>query len=722
MLRADEPAQFFTISVRPILETSCFKCHGGEKKIKGGLQLTSRQTILKGGDTGPAVDLKAPANSLLLKAINYASDDLQMPPKKKLPPEQIAILAKWVEMGLPWAGESKVAEVQNEPRHLPPVVNDEARRFWSFVPVQRPAIPNVKHPSWAHNALDRFILKRLEEKNLVPAPEADKIALIRRACYDLIGLPPTPEQVQAFVNDARPDAYEKLIDQLLASPHYGEKWARHWLDLVRYAETNSYERDGAKPNVWRYRDYVIRSLNADKPYDQFIKEQLAGDEMPDAAQNPDRLIATGYYRLGIWDDEPSDRLQAKYDALDDVVATTGQVFLGLTVDCARCHDHKIDPFPQADYYRLLAFFQNINHYHNGGPTDEAPIPGGKALCVTEPGTKVPDTFILMRGNANVPGAKVNPGFPAVLGGEDAAIPHPPKGAKSSGRRTILANWIASPKNPLTARVMANRIWQYHFGKGIVRSPSNYGYGGDRPTHPELLDFLASEFVQSGWSLKAMHRLIMTSSAYRMSSHANAEALKVDPQNDLLSHFDLHRLTAEEIRDSILSVNGTLNLKMFGPAICPPIPDEVLHGQSRPGDGWKVSPPDEACRRSVYIHIKRSLAVPMMDAFDSPQDDKSCPVRFVTTPPTQALGLLNSRFMQEEAGKFAARLARDGAGDRTREVALGLQLVSGRQPSQREVTRGLKLLDQLEQDGASPDLAMRDFCLMCLNLNEFVYVD
>jgi hypothetical protein len=704
------------------------------------------------------------------------------------------------------------ADATDVPRHEPPPVNHETRQFWAFQPPVRPAIPAVKRREWVKDPVDAFVLARLEEKGLSLAPPASKAALVRRAYYDLTGLPPSPAELDAFVSDTSPNAYASLIDRLLASPQYGEKWGRHWLDLVRFAETNSYERDNPKPNAWRYRDYVIRSFNSDKPYDQFIKEQLAGDEMPRNPDDFDPLIATGYYRLGIWDDDPPDRLQARYDNLDDIVATTGQVFLGLTVDCARCHDHKIDPIPQKDYYRLLAFFQNITPYHNGGPTDETPIARadgesleqhekerhvrreqvesgiheiesdfrqllagqsagrlidqataaklirsdgekllgkdrfekykdlraqlaglnksdagvGSALCVSETGPHAPDTFVLMRGNANVPGAKVEPAFLSVLTASDPVIPEPAPDAKTCGRRTVLANWIASKDNPMTARVMANRVFQYHFGRGIVRSSSNYGFQGDKPTHPELLDYLASELVSNGWHLKPLHRLIMLSNAYRMDCTGDPatldQARRADPQNDLLWHFDLRRLEAEELRDSILAVNGTLNLKMYGPAIYPEIPKQVLAGESRPGYGWGNSPPEEAARRSVYIHRKRSLRVPILDALDAPESDKSCPVRFVTVQPTQALTMINSAFLNNEAEKLATRIKKDAGDDPMQEVRYGLKLALCRDPDPAEVDRALKLVRTLQGDGASPELAMKYFALMAYNLNEFVYVD
>ena len=530
-----EAVRFFEAKVRPVLVDNCFQCHG-ENKQEDNLRLDSRAGIIAGGDQGPAIVPGKPEESLLIQAVKH-SPDLSMPPKKQLASEQIADLTLWIKSGAAWPVDGTTVAMTTTGGsgiRRGKKITAKDRAHWAFQPVKEPPIPVVKNAAWVANPIDAFVLARLEAKGLSPNPPADKRQLVRRLYYDLTGLPPTPAEVEAFAADSSPGAYDALVDRLLDSPHYGEKWGRNWLDLVRYADTNSYERDDPKPNAWRYRDYVIRSLNADKPYDQFVREQLAGDELSDPA--PDSLIATGYYRLGIWDAEPADHELARYNELDDIVATTSQVFLGMTVDCARCHDHKIDPIPQKDYYKLLSFFQNINPYHNGGPTDELPIAldpaaqkadsqavleakpnpdrhhkkpvGEMALCVTERGSVAPETFVLLRGNPQNKGEIVEPGFLAVLGDEKAVIPTPSPEAKSTGRRTALANWIVAPGNPLTARVMVNRIWQYHFGRGIVRSPNNFGTQGDAPTHPELLDWLAAEFVKQGWRLKPLHRLIV----------------------------------------------------------------------------------------------------------------------------------------------------------------------------------------------------------------------
>ncbi len=804
-LHAAEPSaagmEFFEKRIRPLLADRCYKCHSAAaEKVKAGLLLDSRAGLLKGGDTGPAIVPGSEDQSLLIQAVRWADKDLQMPPKKKLSDPEIADLTSWVKMGALWpvGDEPVVVAAKKEFK-----ITDRDRAHWAFQPVKKPVVPVVKNNAQVANPIDAFIIARLEAKGLAANPPADKRALVRRVYYDLTGLPPSPREVEAFVADQSPRAWENLVDRLLASPHYGEQWGRHWLDLVRFAESNSYERDGAKPNAWRYRDYVIQAFNDDKPYDCFIREQLAGDEFTDATA--DSIIATGYYRLGIWDADPADKELARYDMLDDIVATTGQVFLGLTVDCARCHDHKIDPIAQRDYYALLSFFHNVNHYKNGGPTDEVPLPttpdavndsaqleretkrkeleveageleeqfrllaapdkppgskqlpglirkqgasvlgaeafsryqklrselkalltaatsAGAALAVTEAGANPPETFILERGNPANQGEKVAPAFLQVLAPPAPGITQPPSG-KSSGRRTALANWIASAENQLTARVMANRVWQHHFGRGLVRSSSNFGTQGDSPTHPELLDWLASEFTAHGWSVKTLHRLILTSNTYRMSSRPSPAALSADPRNDQLSHFDMRRLTAEEIRDSILAVAGVLNEKMSGPGVYVDIPKEVLAGQSRPGSGWGKSLPQEQARRSIYIHAKRSLITPILAAFDAAETDHSTPVRFTSTQPTQALGMLNSTFINAQAANLAARVRREAGDDPARQVRLALDLVTARPTSEIDVRRGVQLIATLgEQDGASPPVALASFCLLALNLNEFLHLD
>jgi mono/diheme cytochrome c family protein len=804
-----EQVAHFEKEVLPVLTKHCLKCHGAEEKVKGELYLTSRKAILEGGSTGPAVDLKKPEESLLLKAIHYKDEHYQMPPKGKLPDREIAILEKWVKDGLPVTADRLGGEVAKKGSGL---LTEEAKRYWAYQPVRRPVPPEVGSKAWVKTPIDSFILAKLEAKGLKPVKPAERAALARRAYYDLLGLPPTPEEIDAFVADRSPDAWEKLIDKLLASPHYGEKWGRHWLDVVRFAETNGYERDGIKPFAWRYRDYVIKSFNEDKPYTQFIREQLAGDEIP--GHNPDAIIATGFYRLGTWDDEPADPLQAIFDDYDDIVATAGQAFLATTFNCARCHDHKADPIPQTDYYKLVAFFRDIRPFSDTRDvrsrfnlTDISPpgerskyqaeltrrqerlvairaamtaiedegikklpaedqraaegpdrpqvvsklvpllqgqgriwytalarerralerrgTPRGQelALSVNNCDVNPRPTHLLVRGSPHAKGKEVKPGFPEVLGLPEPAIPAPKPGAKSSGRRTVLADWIASKDNPFTARVLVNRVWQYHFGRGIVPSSNDFGKLGEPPTHPELLDWLASEFVEGGWKLKRLHKLIMTSNVYQLSAQADETNLRADPANGLLWRFNMRRLSGEEVRDSILAVSGSLNLKQFGPSTYPPIPKEVLAGQSVPGQGWPTSPPEEANRRSVYAHVKRSLRVPILVGFDQPDPDSSCPVRYVTTVPTQSLGLLNGEFANEQALAFAKRLQKESPGDVAAQVRRAIRLTTGRVPDADEIRGDVEFIAGLKDKHLLDDLrALTRYALLCLNANEFVYLD
>lgn len=786
----------------PVLEKHCFKCHG-ETKFRGGLSLVSKQALAKGGETGPAVNLKNPEQSILWKAIEY--DGLEMPPAGKLPEKERGILRAWISAGAPLPEGKAIAKTEE---HKKPSLED-AKTYWAYQPVKLVQVPQVagKQPG---NPVDAFLLAKLQAAGLGMNPRADKRALIRRVSYDLTGLPPTPEEVQTFLADSAPDAYEKLVDRLLASPAYGERWGRHWLDVVRFAETNGYERDGPKPNAYRYRDYVIRSFNADKPFDRFVKEQIAGDEIdPD---DPDSLMATGFYRLGTWDDEPADRLQATFDEFDDIVATTSQAFLGMTMNCARCHDHKIDPVPQTDYYRMLAFFRDIPRFSNDRnvmsstsqrdvtpkekraayekeleererqkealtkkiealedviikrmPAEDQrasegldrpqvvaklknfwtedegkavralrqerdkitrmPTPSQElALAVNRCDPRPPVTHLLVRGNPHAQGQVVKPGFPVALGGAEPAISDAGPQDRSAGRRKVLANWLASPDNPLTARVWVNRLWQHHMGRGIVASTNDFGKFGTPPTHPELLDWLAGELVHNGWKSKPLHKLILLSDAYMMSSAANAQALAKDPNNQLYWRYPMRRLEAEEVRDSILMVSGKLNREMYGPSVYPPIPKEVLAGQSVPGSGWPVSPPELANRRSVYVHVKRSLQLPVLAQHDQADTDTSCPVRYVTTVPSQALGMINGQFNNEQAGFLAKRLEKELPGNLPGQVKRALWLTTQREPTEAEVAGDLAYLADLNRRGLSAGEALRQLCLVDLAASEFIYLD
>ncbi len=862
-----EQVQFFEREVRPLLAAECYQCHG-EKKQKANLRVDSRAGLLAGGESGPVLAPGQPEQSRIVDAVRYQNPDLQMPPKGKLSEKQIAVLVEWVKLGAPWPnGEA----VPVKPLRDAFAITDADRKFWSFRPVRRPTPPGVTDSSHVASPIDAFIRARLEAQGLRPGGPADSRELIRRVYFDLIGLPPTPEEVAAFAADRSPAAYEQLIDRLLESPRYGERWSRHWLDLVRYAQTNGYERDGEKPNAWRYRDYVIRAFNADKPYDRFVKEQLAGDELADATF--DSIIATGYYRLGVWDDEPDDKHAALYEELDDVVRTTGDTFLGLTIGCARCHDHKFDPVAQDDYYQMLAFFRNVAPYgHGDSPTHWSPAadaiftplaepaqvaawqarqadiqaqvgkiegalaairnavgeklfqsrvaaleeplrqalataaeqrtpeqqqlaseamkqatpnekdvenaldpaaraetqkmageskklleslrqpPFEMALSVREPAAAPQKTYVFVRGNPSLKGKEVEPRFLTVLGGAAPALHRaanePESGYRTalrqlgvqntSGRRLAFAEWLVRNDNPLTPRVIVNRIWQHHFGRGLVATPSDFGHTGSPPSHPDLLDWLTAEFIDGGWRMKRMHKLILLSHTWRQSSRGqDPAAAALDPGNLLLWRQNLRRLEAEAIRDTVLSVSGQLNLAMEGQGVFPELPPEVLATQSRPGSGWGTSNAAEQSRRSVYLFIKRTLGIPLMESFDLPSPDKPEPVRATTTVAPQALILLNSQFIDRSATACAERLIREAGGDAARQIHRGWQLAFGREPTAGELETSLDYIarqerswrklhpaenDQAGENSLPRRAAVAAWCRLVFNLNEFVYVD
>ena len=736
--------KLFEENVRPVLEQNCFMCHSDPERAENGLLLTTRSGLLRGGERGPAISTSEPPMSLLLQAVGYDDEQLQMPPSGRLADADLEVIRQWVQLGAPFGGDedelTKVAPAENEFE-----ITDADRAWWSVRPLLRPEVPVVSDSDWPLNPIDNFLLVRLEAAGLVPPPPADRRALIRRASYDLTGLPPTLDEVEAFEQDRRPDAWERLIDRLLASPHYGERWGRHWLDLVRYAETDGYERDRKKPSAWRYRDWVIDALNADMPYNEFLTHQLAGDELDNPTSAS--VIATGYLRLGIWDDEPTDTELAQYDDLDSVLDTTSRVMLGMSIGCARCHNHRGDPIPQTDYYRMLSFFRAIAPYKVGGgnqptpvnytgwipanlgTTDESslPVDWGPAnlievLRVKEIGPEAPPTHVLIRGNPHAPAERVEPGFPLILGDADPGLEPRAPDSPTTGRRLALARWIADDGNLRTSRVMANRLWQYHFGRGLSPTPNDLGRFGQEATHPELLDWLATEFTAREWSLKSMHRLLMTSRAYQMSSRPPDGSLDVDPGNDLFSRFNMRRLAAEEIRDSVLAATGTLNLAIGGPSVYPPMPAEVLATASQPDKAWGEATPDEAARRSIYIHVKRSLLHPLLESLDLADTDSTCPVRFTTTQPTQALMMLNGDFMSEQARALTARI--DGAdGTMENRVAEALEAVLARRADPVEVARGVGLIEELQrEEGFEPDAAFASYSLLLLNLNEFAYLD
>jgi hypothetical protein len=756
-------------AAQAILEHNCFGCHG--KARVSGLDLRQRETLLKGGKRGPAVIPGKAQESLLYRAV-IQDGELKMPPSgAPLAKADLETLRKWIEEGAIWDEDVKGPEP----------------KWWSLRNPKRPPVPAVKASSWVRTPIDAFILAKLEEMGLNPAPPASKLTLVRRAYFDLIGLPPTPEQVRSVLEDRAPNAYEKLIDQLLASPQYGERWGRHWLDVVRYADSSGFEGDLYYPNAWRYRDYVIHSFNDDKPYNQFVQEQIAGDELwPDDLTlegsyivperkhiDLERRIGTGLYTIGPAD--PSSGLneqQASYERLADMADTTGSAFLGLTIGCARCHDHKFDPITQKDYYRLQAIFagseekeipvvdtMKVKDYRKAMPEllkledlrreferlekqrgkrdenelkaeerrqrDELLARIGKAYVhaprhyetasVLGHSEIVPDVHIAARGDFRKKLEKVGPGFPAVLS-DGKEIQEPENRPFVPQRRKALALWLTKPDHPLTARVIVNRIWAWHFGRGIVATPNDFGRQGELPTHPELLDWLAADFVARGWSIKAMHRAIMLSSAYQMSSESNEANAKVDVDNHYVWRMSRQRLEAEELRDAVLFCAGDLNMKMGGSPVIPPLNNEELAALEDEAQWPATSDPAEPLRRSVYLFSKRTFRMPFLETFDMPDNSLSCARREATTVAPQALALLNNKYILGQARVFAERLKHDFGNEPKAWIDHAWEIALGRRPAEEEERKALEMFRN-----SSPEELSR-FCLMVFNLNEFLYVD
>lgn len=644
-------------TIKPLLKQRCTACHGSFKQ-QGDLRLDAGALIPK------------TIHSELLDRVTSDDESIRMPPEgARLTDEQVTALRNWFAAGASYPNDEVIPETPEE--------------HWSFHPVKRPPIPasNHQHPIDAFHFADR------------PAPaRASENALLRRIYLDLIGLPPTIADQDAFAADRNLNA---VIDALLDRPEYGERWARHWLDVVRYADTNGYERDAEKPFVWRYRDYVIESLNNDKPFNRFVLEQIAGDELPDASV--ETTIATGFLRLGHWDDEPADPPTDRFDQLDDIVSTTSQAFLGLTMGCARCHDHKFEPLSVTDYYSLVAVFNPLTRPTNGRTELTVKVGETDVYAWQETSANAPETHILLRGSATRPGDLVGPAVPAVLVKDQPAFPA--SGDTSTHRRLGLAQWIANDNNPLTARVIVNRVWQQHFGEGLVTTANDFGLMGARPSHPELLDWLADWFMHDAhWSLKQLHRLILTSRAW--------QSQKSDE-----SPIRYRRLEVEAIRDSMLAVSGRLNPKRFGPAFRPPIPSAAIEANTDKGNVWKPSDEPEASRRSIYVFIKRGLIVPMFETLDLADTVSSCPQRQVATVAPQALTLFNSDFTQVQSQAFAERLRREAGDDVDRQISLAWRLALCREPSSEERS---KLNDFLDVE------SLEEACRVILNLNEFVY--
>jgi hypothetical protein len=792
-----------------ILRKNCFACHGAGLKMSG-LDLRTRESILAGGERGEAMVPNYPERSRLYQFVTHEQKPA-MPPEKKLSDGELKILEQWISAGAPWPaeagagaedGKAALAKMEERP------VTEEERQWWAFRPVTRGEPPRngEAHP------VDAFLRAGWEKAGVRPAQTAEKRTLARRAYLDLLGLPPTPEQIHAFVEDAAPDAWEKLIDRLLESPHYGERWARHWMDLVRYADSGGFEFDRDRPNAWRYRDWVISAFNRDLPYDRFVKLQLAGDEYE--PESEEAHIATGYLRLGAENNIKTE--MTRMDELDDLLSTTSLTFLGMTVGCARCHNHKFDPIPQKDYYRIQSvFFSTRSREHPLAPKDvvehhraenqridelqaphkkakeqmeaphrkqifeekvsklpeymqtawrtpaekrtegqrlnarqiartliitekeivarmsveekaahdaavaairdlekQRPKPYASAMAIGERGREALPSYFLHRGSPSNKGSLMKPGGLTVAGVAFADLA-PPAGATSSWRRRSFAEWVANEKNPLTARVMVNRIWQRHFGEGIVRSPSNFGKTGEKPTHPELLDWLASEFVRSGWSAKKMDRLLMTSRAYRFLSADTPENVKTDADNRWVWRMGRQRLDVETLRDATLAVAGTLDRTMGGDGVLPYIDPALFQASSR--RTWNGKPDDDPStwRRSVYVFNKRTIRYPLFEAFDQPDMILSCARRNRSTTAPQALLLMNNALIRMQARRFADRVKQEAGESVEAQVRRGFELALGRAPGAGELAESTALV-RSSADG------LADFCHALFNLNEFVY--
>jgi Protein of unknown function (DUF1553)/Protein of unknown function (DUF1549)/Planctomycete cytochrome C len=719
----DDPAS----TAVDIFSKRCIECHNASDP-SGELDLTSKDSAYRGGASGKAF-LPGNANaSLMLAKVSSG----EMPPEKngksqKIPESEIVGLSRWVDSGAAWPAK-RVLDLYDRTSDF-----RAGRDWWSLQEIRKPQPPTTASHTLLH-PIDAFILQKLLEQGLSPAPAANKRTLMRRLYHDLIGLPPSPDEIESFVLDNDPDAYERRVDELLARPQFGERWARHWLDVVRYADTNGYERDAEKAHAWKYRDWVVNAFNSDMPYDRFLIEQLAGDELPD--RNESSVIATGLLRLGTWDDEPNDAAEYKYDRLEDLVHVTSTAFMGLTVKCARCHDHKFDPILQADYYRMGAAFWPGPVAHrdralNGGPTKEEL--GFEVLGWTDITSDPTPLHSLKKGDIHQPLQPVEPGPLSSF----VKIPFPPvslsANAKTTGRRLQLARWMTTPNHPITSRVIVNRIWQHLFGEGLVRTPDNLGFNGQLPTHPELLDWLASELVDGNWHLKRLHKAMVMSKTYQQSSqHPQHTELSIaDPGNGLLWRSHRGRLDAESLRDAILFTSDQLETTLGGPSFKAPIDSEALEGLSMKGKAYTASPKNKTLRRSLYMYHKRSLMVPFMTTFDICDTTMPTGRREATVVATQALAMLNSDWVHDQCRVFANRVI-SYASTTAERIDTAWKLALGRLPSDRERKSAevhlQKQADRLVHPIWDPNLgnaellAWASLCHVLINTNEFIYVD
>ena len=706
---SEEDAIFFERSVRPLLAARCWDCHSGEEP-EASLRLDAWDAMVGGGDSGPAVVPGKPAESLLVTAIHY-HDDLQMPPDGKLRAQEIEILIEWIRRGAPWPNSPVPPRAAKSNQFE---ITAEDRAFWSFEPITDPPVPTTSNESWSRTSIDSFVLARLEAADLAPSPAADKRTLIRRATFDLVGLPPTPEEIDEFLADDSPDAFARVVDRLLASPHYGERWGRHWLDVARYGEDQAHTFEARHyTQGFRYRDWVVAALNDDMPYDEFVRAQLAADLIGGDDATNEHLPALGFFAIG-----PvyyGDR--QKLDQMDDRIDTLTRGILGLTVACARCHDHKFDPISTADYYALAGIIASTEYVEaplvspdEAKAAEEAeaarlkknkqkrkrnappPYPHVHAIRDAKPRT----LRVHIRGNPETLGDDVPRRYLSILAEDE------PKTFDEGSGRLELADAIACRDNPLTARVIVNRVWKHHFGQGLVRTPSNFGRRGERPTHPELLDHLASRLIDSGWSLKSLHREIMLSAVYQQSSAADEERALVDPENRLLWRMNRRRLEVEVWRDAMLAVSATLDDSLGGP------PVELANKDNR--------------RRTIYGFVSRHNLNPLLRLFDFPDPNITSDGRPVTTVPLQQLFVLNSPFMARSAKALAARCCDDEA-DAPARIERMFALAFGRPPTEAELHLGLSFLTQPSAEHDETRLSRCDqYAQVLLSTNEFMFID
>ena len=689
----------FARDIQPIFSQHCFKCHGSEKQ-KSGYRMDDRATAFRGGDSGKtAIVRNSSAASGLFQRITTSNADELMPPRGAgLSAREVAIVRAWIDSGAAWPAELSTS-------------NSHRSTHWSFQPVRWPVPPRVKNAGWARNPIDSFILARLERERIKPSREADRPTLIRRLHLDLLGLPPPVDQVDAFVRDGRPDAYERLVDMLLASSHFGERWARHWLDLTRYADSAGYQIDRVRPGAYLYRDWVMNSFNRDQPFDQFTIEQLAGDLLPNATM--DQKIATGFHRMTLSNfEDGTDKVEFDCKAKVDRVATTGTTLLGLTIGCAECHSHKYDPISQREFYQLYAFFNDAEEVDLA-----VPKPAELAMLLVAK-TNAPKTFVHVRGDFLNRGDEVEPGVLRVLNSFPSRISQRQK-ASTKPDRLDLAHWIVSPENPLTARVAMNQMWQHLFGRGIVNTPEDFGTRGERPSHPELLDWLANEFQANGWSRKRMIRLIVTSATYRQSSHARKELLARDPQNILVARQNRFRVESEIVRDLFLAASGLLCANIGGPSIYPFIPADVKAAGYGVGGEWVETKAPEKYRRGIYVANRRTVPYPVAMIFDQSNPNECTARRECSNTPLQPLALLNNPVFAECAEAFAKRLG-SAAGTTREKVEFGFRICFGRGPVRAELNRMEQLFrDAQHKAHATEEQAWRAVADVLLNLDEFL---